>query len=798
VRPDFLDTLYALTEGNPFFIEETLKALLVAGDLFSVAGDNDAGIEGGTGQGDSRKAIEDLHVPRSVQDAVQRRLAHLSAEAQELLRVAAVAGQRFDFALLRELSGRDEGTLLRLLKELIAAQFVVEDVLEEGALGAEGAAEEDQDQDHFRFRHALTRLAIYAELLARERRTLHRALAQTLERVYAERLDAHLAQLAYHFYAARLWPQALEYARRAGERSLALYAPQAALAHFTRALGAAKRLGRPAEAALSRGRGKAYETLGDFARAERDYAQALAAARQVADGTGEWQALMDLGFLWTSRDYQRAGDYFRLALERAEALGDARRRAASLNRVANWCANIGQVTEALQLHHQALAIFEAAGDQLGAAQTLDLLGTTSGMHGDGIAAVGYCDRAIVRLRALGEVPGLISSLTLRAAFGHGPQLQQSFSALRPVAACEEDVAEALRLARQIGSLPARAYAACIACTIAVTCGRFGEGLARGREALRLAEEAGHPQWRAGAYNALAFGYVMALAPGRAATQAAQGLAVARGIGSAWWVGNCTAMLAWAQLLAGETEQAARTLWAVLPPEQELRTLYDRRLRWTWGVVALVRGEASGALAIADELLATAPGEGKGQPIPWLLLLRGEALLVLERGEEAAAALEAAVRGAVERHEAAAEWQMRAALGRVYHAVGRELDAQREGAAARMEVERLATTLDDAALRSGLLRTSLLAATEALLGAAAPAASGDPAASATAAQLPGLSEREVEVLRLVARGMSNRAIAAALTLSEHTINSHLVHIFNKLGVNSRTAATALAVRLGMAG
>ena len=69
-----------------------------------------------------------------------------------------------------------------------------------------------------------------------------------------------------------------------------------------------------------------------------------------------------------------------------------------------------------------------------------------------------------------------------------------------------------------------------------------------------------------------------------------------------------------------------------------------------------------------------------------------------------------------------------------------------------------------------------------------------APSATAAG--GLTARERDVLRLVAQGRSNKQIAVALTISERTVNTHLVHIFAKLDVSSRAAATAAALRLGL--
>jgi DNA-binding NarL/FixJ family response regulator len=57
---------------------------------------------------------------------------------------------------------------------------------------------------------------------------------------------------------------------------------------------------------------------------------------------------------------------------------------------------------------------------------------------------------------------------------------------------------------------------------------------------------------------------------------------------------------------------------------------------------------------------------------------------------------------------------------------------------------------------------------------------------------GLSEREAEVMRLVARGQTNRQIATALGISERTVDRHVSNIFAKLDVSSRAAATAFAV------
>jgi HD-GYP domain-containing protein (c-di-GMP phosphodiesterase class II)/DNA-binding CsgD family transcriptional regulator len=61
---------------------------------------------------------------------------------------------------------------------------------------------------------------------------------------------------------------------------------------------------------------------------------------------------------------------------------------------------------------------------------------------------------------------------------------------------------------------------------------------------------------------------------------------------------------------------------------------------------------------------------------------------------------------------------------------------------------------------------------------------------------GLTTREVEVLRLLARGLSNRAIAERLTISRRTVDNHVDHIYTKLGVSNRARASLLAVRHGL--
>jgi predicted ATPase len=144
-----LDAIYALTEGNPFFIEEILKSLITVGAITTSGIDASLSADR-IGEG---YALNAMPIPRSLQGAVQQRVNQLSAAARHVLTLAAVAGRRFDFAILQGITQHDEAELLRLMKELIAAQLVVE-----------------ESEEQFAFRHALTREAIYKQLLLRERK----------------------------------------------------------------------------------------------------------------------------------------------------------------------------------------------------------------------------------------------------------------------------------------------------------------------------------------------------------------------------------------------------------------------------------------------------------------------------------------------------------------------------------------------------------------------------------------------------------------------------------------------------
>jgi predicted ATPase len=252
-RADLLTLIDEMAEGNPFFVEEILTALVATGELRCA--------ENGLWE---FKLLRERCVPQSVLDAVRLRTSVLNEPVRQMLALITVIGRRFDFALLKILTASGEAELLSLMKELVAAQLIVE-----------------ESADRFAFRHALIQQAMYVQLLACERKQLHGRIAEAMERHAVPLLDTYLADISLHCYEAGMWAKSLAYARQAGERALALHDPEAAVAYFSRALLAAQSLAQEPLSTLYRARGLAYEILGKPDLARADYTQALVVARNA-------------------------------------------------------------------------------------------------------------------------------------------------------------------------------------------------------------------------------------------------------------------------------------------------------------------------------------------------------------------------------------------------------------------------------------------------------------------------------------------------------------------------------------
>ena len=752
---ELLDSIYMLTEGNPFFVEEILTSLMTAGTIFYVHGYW------------NRSTLREIHIPRSVQDAVQQRMEHLSHEARHTLTLAAVAGRRFDFVLLQQLTQLDEAQLLVHMKELLSAQLVSE-----------------ESAEVFAFRHALTREVIYKGLLARERLNLHRSIANTLEHIHADQPDSHLGDLASHFYRGEVWQKVVEYARHAGEQALMLYTPQAAIDYFSWALEAMNHLLQPPSPVLYRMRGQAYDTLGDFERAGGDYGKALESACRVKDRVAEWQGLIDLGFLWAGRDYVQAESWFRQALVLAQTLEDPTIYARSLNRIGNWYLNVEQSLEALNYHQQALTIFQELHNSRGIAETLDLLGMTSYMGGDLIQGTHYYQQAIALFRELDDRQGLTSSLATLTLRGATYQTDTMVSAGTNLAEVLQDARQALEIAREIGQRSAESYALFQVGLCLGSQGDYMPALEAAQQSLQIAEEIEHLQWQTASHSVLGGLYWSMLSLPLARQHFEQALKLARKSGSLFWTRIAAGYLASALVQLNDLSQAEKVLQAVIGPDIAVQTMAQRMVGCAYVELALAKSDPEQALAIAQLLAAESANRSEGQNSLRVLKLRGEALAGLGRMAEAEETFKAAQEIAMTQGVRPQQWRLAVKLGNLYQVQERNSEARQEFSAARMLIEELAAGVRDDALRNTFLEQA-----NALLPRAAVDRSDRQA-------FRGLTQREREVATLIAQGKSNQAIADELVVTRRTVETHIGNIMFKLSCTSRTQIAVWAVETGL--
>jgi DNA-binding NarL/FixJ family response regulator len=730
-------TILELAEGNPFFVEEVARSTLSAGRQ---------GVErGGVG------------VPRTVHDAVQRRVHRLSGPARQVLQVACVAGRRFDFVLLQHVLGTSERDLLAIVKELIGAQLVVED-----------------GDDRFAFRHALTRRAVYSDLLGRERRGLHADVLAALEE-----LDAPAAEeLSYHAYAAGAWSKAVMYGAQAGQHALGLHAPRAALEQFRRSVDAAQNLGEPAAGEVLRGRGHAHDSLGEFELARADYEAALAAAIGSGDQHLVWDNLVDLNLLWSARDYVIAGNYAERALTVARELNDRSLIARSLDRVGNWHMNTGRIRQALTYQQEALAVLESIGDRRGVADTLNLLGMTSAFV-DSEQSAEYYTRAIPLARELDNRQDLVIALVMRV-LASGFYYGDTFAPARlDSAQCEVDAQEALRLAQSIDWPAGEAFARWELALRYGMRGQYARAFELASGGLRIAEDIEHRQWIAAGLCSLGAVYVDVLLPDRARPLLERALRLAHELGSLVWATYATAGLARAFTLERDFAKASVALEDELQGNTPMETATERQLWCARAEMLLARGAASEALEIAERLAASVHA---GRVAPRLWIVRGAALTALRSFDSAEALLTDAIQASEAAELRSQAWRAHAANARLLRLRGRRDEAQREVQLARALVTELAAPMIDESLPTSFLERALKRIPHSGVASERRAAKD---------AFGGLTRREGEVAGLIGQGLSNRAIADRLVVSERTVETYVSSILAKLGFNARTQIAAWA-------
>ena len=201
------------TEGNPFFLEESVRTLV---ETKVLAGER--------GNYHLEKKVESTQVPATVQAVLAARIDRLPLEEKQLLQSAAVIGKDVPFSLLQAITELSDEELRRGLTHLQAAEFLYETSLFPDL--------------EYTFKHALTHEVAYGSLLHERQRALHARIVEAIETLYSDRLIEQVERLAHHAARGEVWDKALTYLRQAGAKADARSAIREAASYFEQALTA--------------------------------------------------------------------------------------------------------------------------------------------------------------------------------------------------------------------------------------------------------------------------------------------------------------------------------------------------------------------------------------------------------------------------------------------------------------------------------------------------------------------------------------------------------------------------------
>ncbi len=733
-------TIREITGGNAFLVCELWRALLETG-----------AVEVNDGEVKLTRPLAGLGTPESVREVAGQRLARLAPSTTALLELAATAGAEFELEVIRRGSGLGENEFVAALDEAIRGAMIEE-------LSGRGLA--------YRFTHELVRRAVYDRLTTARKAQLHLRVGEAREAL-PDRSARTLADLAHHFAAAAPLGGA---ERAVAYNLLAARAAIDALAfdEASELLRAALELGitddtQRAAALLELGAAK--HLGGKAVEAMEAFSDAAEIARTIDDP--ELLARAAIGYEDASWRPAIFGSGSERLEEAITALGDGRPplRLALLSGLARALDHDGQHERGAIVRGNAIELASRIGDQPGLAAVL-----TRSYWARGSAPDGEILEMLTEAKEIGEQLGnteiqaeaIVWRVPTFVALADMPSARREVSALR-------DIAQATRQPFMLHV--AEHYGAAIA---------LADGRIDAAEAMmRSSEEAG--RLLTGRDATGTFGiqmFSLRREQGRLAELAPVIRILAAGDREQGpWRPGLAALLVELGMEADARRELTRVAGEGL--ESMRQTLWLASLTYLSDASAALGDEAVAEL-VYPELV---PLTGANVMIGHLVVCYGAAdrylgMLASTLGEwdRAEEHFERAIE--LNRRMEATTW-----LARTNYEYARMLLAGRGNRRSRAtalldEADRLAGAGGLIALR-GRIRT--IGATP------APAAPPDQ-----------LSAREVQILQLVARGLSNRQIGLELFISEHTAANHIRSILRKTGCANRTEAASYAHRHALVG
>jgi DNA-binding CsgD family transcriptional regulator len=779
-----VDDVMDRTAGNPFFVEQ-LAATLESGG-------------------------HDRDLPPELRDVLLARLSGLPNETQRLLRAASAAGRRVDEALLAAVLEVPDQAVADALRPAIRQGILVDADRDEAGPGG------------YSFRHALLAEIANGELLHGERDRLHAAFGGELERRgEIGGIPVTPAELAYHWVAARDGARAVPALIAAGAAAEQVYAFPEARRHYERALelwdkhakpldhGPRDRvaiLQRAAECSVLTGAYERAVELGRAAIAEAEAGIAQAEAEAVGIETvfatpsrphghrdpNRLGALHERlrWYLWEAGDRAAAQD----AVSEALRLIPSEKPSVARTRVLAQAAGLrllgGDPEGAATVAREAIGMAQAASAPAEEAFALGVLGWSESVTGDVDRGIATFRRGMATAERLGGVEGI--------ALGHA-NLAAMLDRVGRTEASLEAAREGYAVAKRLG-VP-RTYGGVLLGHVAKALfdlGRWDEAAAAADEGLELDPVGRSAIWlhlnrarvdtNQGRFEAAEEHLRQARELDvRSARDTTYRAGLVAGVAElAAWQGRLPAVRA-------AVEEALASLDADLPFDPALGWLAWHALRAEAHAAeaakarqddATLRDIGAHVSPIADRLLRL--GDRVATTDPRRVAVVGLCRLELERigGRPDPAQI---LRTAISWDELGRPAPAAYSRYRYAQAILATNGDRADAAASLREAHATATRLGAAPLRREIEQLARHARIE--LSAARPDA-------AVPGDATGLTDREREVIRLVAAGQSNQQIADTLFITRKTASVHVSNILGKLGVANRVEAAAVAHRLGL--
>lgn len=445
----FVAAVYHETEGNPFFVEEVVKALVESGEVYR----KDRHWE--------RVDLEQLAIPQSVKEAIGRRLSRLSEACTQVLYAAAVLGKTFPFEELARLI-EDEEPALDALDEARRAHLV-------RSVGGE----------NFAFTHDKIREVLYQELNPIRRRRLHKRVGELLENLYADDLGAHMQDLAHHFTECGDLDKGYRYSMEAASQAIELYALDQAVRVGGDAVDCALGQGDQEKARAAYAlQAQAYFTRGRFPQA----IEALEEAIERTDDTQEKVRLMvQQGSAYTALSDPRGREVLEEAIEALEGSAASADLAHAITMLGRYHHYSAEHEQAIEHYQKALGILEPLDDPMALIHAYSYLAGAYQHLTEFETSNEYARRAM-------EV-GKANELPFGEAAGYEFMAENAANLGRFEEAMEYAKAD-LRIGEEHGFLDRIAWSKMVLTWAAIGQGHLKEAIEVGLDGLALAEELG--------------------------------------------------------------------------------------------------------------------------------------------------------------------------------------------------------------------------------------------------------------------------------------------------------------------